>query len=59
MGTMSRGLLLELADMVMREAQSIDDMYAWPPRTPDEDVMRERDRLLVVARRIAYRARSL
>ena len=56
---MTRALGLELAAVVMREADAIQDAYAWPPKVLTADEIRERDRLHALSRRIAYRANTL
>lgn len=53
---MKRALLEELANVAYFDAEALRDPYAWPPKMMTDDERREADRLLVLSRRIAYRA---
>lgn len=54
---MTPALLHELAWLFRREADAIQDQYAWPPKVLTDDERRERDRLDACSRGLAYRAR--
>ena len=47
----------ELADVARRDADSILDQYAWPPRPPmTGDESREYDRLITISKACWYRS---
>ena len=56
---MTRALGLELASLFWREGDAIQDAYAWPPKRLADAERSERDRLIVTARRIAYRSNTV
>ena len=52
-------LLAQLSWVALRDAEAIEDHYAWPPRAPlSDEEQREARRLRSVSARLSYRARA-